>query len=176
LHEHRHAEEALRIHLLLAIFKFDRMEWAIEKATELGVSSILPAIARRTDTHLAAASAKRVERWRKIAKEASQQSRRVSEPEIVDPMKFKAAIEHFAYRPLRIVCSETADPELPLASLLETEVDAVIAVGPEGGWADEELALFMNAGWKQASLGTTILRAETAAIAALAISGAFPQK
>ena len=71
------------ITLVLAIFKFDRMEWAIEKCTELGVSQIVPVIANRTDSHLAAASAKRVERWRRIALQATEQSRRASPPEIV---------------------------------------------------------------------------------------------
>src|ERR1051325_6035009 len=77
------------VSLLLAVFKFDRMEWAIEKATELGVASIHPVIARRTEAHLAAAAAKRVERWRRIAREAAQQSRRTTAPEIADPVKLK---------------------------------------------------------------------------------------
>ena len=64
------------ITLVLAVFKFDRMEWAIEKCTELGVSRIVPVIARRTDSHLAAASVKRVERWQRIARQAAEQSRR----------------------------------------------------------------------------------------------------
>src|SRR5690349_10820300 len=67
-----------RISLLLGVFKFDRMEWAIEKVTELGVEQITPLICRRTDSHLAAASEKRVERWRRIAREAAQQSRRTA--------------------------------------------------------------------------------------------------
>src|SRR5579872_4711600 len=62
------------ITLLLAIFKFDRMEWAIEKCTELGVSRIVPVIARRTDAHLASAATKRAERWRRIALQSSEQS------------------------------------------------------------------------------------------------------
>ena len=66
--------------LLLSIFKFDRMEWAIEKCTELGVAKIIPVIARRTDAHLAAASAKRVERWRKIALQAAEQFIRTVAP------------------------------------------------------------------------------------------------
>src|ERR1043165_4831515 len=81
--------EAARIVLLLSIFKFDRFEWAIEKTTELGVAEICPVIARRTDTHLASAAAKRVERWRRIALEASQQSRRVSPPDISAPQPLK---------------------------------------------------------------------------------------
>src|SRR4051812_3416837 len=65
------------ITLVLAIFKFDRFEWAVEKATELGVARILPVVAKRTESHLAQSAGKRVERWRRIAHEASQQSRRV---------------------------------------------------------------------------------------------------
>ena len=70
------------ITLLLAVFKFDRMEWAIEKCTELNVTSIVPVIARRTEKHLALAAEKRVERWRRIAREASEQSRRTAAPDI----------------------------------------------------------------------------------------------
>src|SRR5882757_7709375 len=80
------------INLLLAVFKFDRMEWAIEKATELGVTRIVPVIARRTDAHLGVAAVKRAERWRKIAHEAAQQSRRIAEPEIEAPTKLKQAL------------------------------------------------------------------------------------
>src|SRR5437868_7899507 len=68
------APTPLPIILALAIFKFDRMEWAIEKCTELGVTKIIPVIARRTDSHLAGAAVKRVERWQRIAREASEQS------------------------------------------------------------------------------------------------------
>src|SRR5208282_2775438 len=77
--------------LVLAVFKFDRMEWAIEKCTELGVARIVPLIARRTDAHLADASAKRVERWRRIAVQASEQSRRAAPPEIAAPLKLREA-------------------------------------------------------------------------------------
>ena len=74
------AREAVPITLLLAVFKFDRLEWAIEKCTELNVTTILPVIARRTEKHLALAASKRVERWRRIAREAAEQSRRIVPP------------------------------------------------------------------------------------------------
>ena len=86
------ADPALPVTLLLAVFKFDRLEWAIEKATELGVERIVPVIARRTEKHLAQAAATRVERWRRIAREAAQQSRRSDTVEILDPMQVKDAI------------------------------------------------------------------------------------
>ncbi len=92
------------ITLLLAVFKFDRMEWAIEKCTELNVTTIVPVIARRTEKHLAQAAEKRVERWRRIAREAAQQSRRVAPPEIADPMKLEDALK--LDRRTRIVLAE----------------------------------------------------------------------
>jgi 16S rRNA (uracil1498-N3)-methyltransferase len=160
---------APRITLVLAIFKFDRMEWAIEKCTELGVSRILPTIARRTDAHLAAASAKRRERWQRIALQASEQSRRAAPPEIAAPVKLSDVISLASG--LRIVLAESEEKIL-LRDALQSKpagAEIVLAVGPEGGWTEDELELFEKGGWISASLGSTILRAETAAIAATAI-------
>jgi 16S rRNA (uracil1498-N3)-methyltransferase len=162
------------VHLLLAIFKFDRMEWAIEKVTELGVQSIAPVIASRTDAHLASAASKRVERWRKLGREASQQSRRSMEPKIDDPIDLKSALQQVNIDHLRLVLSET-EKDVTLKAAIEagsSHLPLHVAVGPEGGWTDQELHLFVNSGWQAVSLGTTILRAETAAIAAVAIARA----
>src|SRR5207237_2408773 len=87
LGEHIPAVAVPNVTLALSIFKFDRMEWAIEKCTELGATRIVPVIASRTETHLAAAASKRVERWQRIARQASEQSRRYSPPQIDQPMK-----------------------------------------------------------------------------------------
>jgi len=158
------------ITLVLAVFKFDRMEWAIEKCTELGVAKIIPVIAARTEIHLAAAAMKRVERWRRLALSASEQSRRVVPPEICDPIKLKDALGQSSTT--KIVLAET-EKVVTLADLLSSEPSSVaLAIGPEGGWTDAELKLFQDAEWQSASLGSTILRAETAAIAALAIVAA----
>ena len=156
--------------LLVAIFKFDRMEWAIEKATELGVSEIIPWVARRTETHLAQAAGKRVERWRKIAREASQQSRRVSPPLIGDPVKLKDAVTVQAN--VRVVLAESEQDRM-LKDAVGLSGSAALAFGPEGGWTLEELVAFENARWITASLGPTILRAETAVVAATAITAAI---
>ena len=154
--------------ILLSIFKFDRMEWAIEKCTELGVSRVIPVIARRTDAHLVTASAKRLERWRRIALEASEQSRRASPPEISAPFKLKDALASGSGT--RIVLSET-EIKVQLHDVLEADslYEITLAIGPEGGWTEDEIRDFHAAGWISASLGPTILRAETAAIAATAI-------
>ena len=157
--------------LLLSIFKFDRMEWAIEKATELGVASIVPVIARRTEPHLAKAAGKRVERWRRIAREASQQSRRAAEPELAGPLKLQDSLT--ASQGLRIVLSEHDSPSrFTMKQLMHDHPQEALtlAIGPEGGWTEAEVELFQKSGWQFASLGPTILRSETAAVAALAVA------
>jgi 16S rRNA (uracil1498-N3)-methyltransferase len=159
-----------KVTLLLAVFKFDRMEWAIEKCTELGVARIVPVITRRTDAHLASVAGKRAERWRRIAHQAAEQSRRTIPPEIAPPFKLREAVAISAS--LRVVLAET-EQQTQLRDVLnapEGEVEVLLAIGPEGGWTEDELQLFQREGWIAASLGSTILRAEPAAIAATAIT------
>jgi len=173
LHEEMSSESALPLHLLLAVFKFDRFEWAVEKATELGVARITPVLARRTEKHLAQSSAKRVERWRRIAIEAAQQSRRSDVPAIDDPLTLKAALAA-TVATRKILLAET-EAETPLAAVLAADKgsDTVLAIGPEGGWTPDEMALFAAQQWHSVTLGPRILRAETAAIAGLAIASAL---
>jgi 16S rRNA (uracil1498-N3)-methyltransferase len=169
LGEEMAAVEVPNITVLLAIFKFDRMEWAIEKCTELGVSRIVPFVARRTDAHLAVSAAKRVERWERIVRQAAEQSRRSTPPEVSLPLKVKEAVALTAST--RILLAE-AEEQVTLKDALQSHFpsgDLLLAVGPEGGWIEEEILLFSQSGWTSASLGNTILRAETAAIAATAI-------
>jgi 16S rRNA (uracil1498-N3)-methyltransferase len=166
------AEESSGVIIVaMSIFKFDRMEWAIEKCTELGVAQIVPVIAARTEKRLADASSKRVERWRRIATQAAEQSRRVTVPEVADPAKLNEALTLGVGA--RIVLSE-AEKDLDLRNAVPEGADSVaLAFGPEGGWKEDELAAFGKAGWASASLGPTILRAETAAIAAVAVTASI---
>lgn len=163
------APSAPRIAVLLSVIKFDRMEWAIEKLTELGVASIVPLVARRTDARLALAAGKRVERWRRIALEASEQSRRTRPPEIVAPARLKEVLT------LESDCKLLLNEDEAHASIGELLGPArannslALAVGPEGGWTEEEVKILEGAGWKSVSLGETILRTETAAIAGVAV-------
>src|SRR3984957_15771110 len=106
LHEELETDAALPLHLPPAAFKFDHMEWAIEKATELGIAKIPPILARRTEKHLAQSALKRSERWRRIALEASKQSRRTTIPEIADPAPLKQALEQ-EKSTTRVLLSET---------------------------------------------------------------------
>ena len=173
------ADPALPVTLVISIYKFDRLEWAVEKATELGVAAIAPVVARRTDKHLALAAAKRTERWRRIAHEASQQARRSDVPFIHDPVPLPERLRGSGNGP-RIVLAEQ-ERTTTLRGIIEETMAAAqnempileIAIGPEGGWAREEEALFDANGWRAASLGPRILRAETAAIAALAVVTSF---
>jgi 16S rRNA (uracil1498-N3)-methyltransferase len=190
LHEELESGAALPLHLLLAIFKFDHMEWAIEKATELGVARITPILARRTEKHLAQAALKRAERWRRIALEASKQSRRTDIPEIIDPTQLKSALEQ-EKSPTRILLSETEQQTTLIAAVessivsqesgcptsgpsdVGSRITHALAIGPEGGWTPEEMTLFTQHQWQPVTLGPRILRAETAAIAAIAIVSTY---
>ncbi len=161
------SEEA-RIILCAALIKFDHFEWMIEKATELGVARIVPVIAARSEHGLDRAAHKRLERWRRIAMEASQQSRRAFLPEIDEPSRFQDAMAIEASH--RFVLDEDATAS-PISSAIPASRNAsdeiVILIGPEGGWTDDEREAF--APWTRVSMGPLILRAETAAIAALAV-------
>ena len=162
-------EPLLETVLLLSIVKFDAFEFALEKATELGVSRIVPLVAARSEKSLLAAAPKRAERWKKILLEASQQSRRLRIPELAPLTKPEAALSSPSGR-LRIILSER--PEAPsLRGILEGQNAAaavVLAIGPEGGWTEAEFQRAETHGFREASLGRLILRTETAVIAALA--------
>jgi 16S rRNA (uracil1498-N3)-methyltransferase len=173
-----------QVALALAIFKFDRMEWAIEKCTEIGVASIIPVVARRTDARLASAAKKRHERWQRIALQAAEQSRRMAPPEIAAPVKLRdlnrARIRSRAgiwsatkpeddHSICRIVLAESEGKRRLRDALIRGSKETILAIGPEGGWSEDELQWFREAGWSMASLGPTILRTETAAIVAAAL-------
>jgi 16S rRNA (uracil1498-N3)-methyltransferase len=194
------ADRALPLTLLLSIFKFDRMEWILEKATELGVERFTPMIAERSEKHLAQAAAGRVERWRRIAREAAQQSRRSDLPVVDDPVLLRDAVRGERHgRRLRLRLTERerlttlrlaleqanslergreaaeqiAAGETPSEERVMPELSVAVAVGPEGGWTEHEEALLAREGWRAVSLGPRILRAETAGIVAAAVVAAW---
>lgn len=200
-------EPRVVITLLLSVVKFDAFEWALEKATELGVARVAPLAAARSEKALAQAAGKRAARWKKILLEAAQQSRRVRVPQLMDLQKPEAAFRS-AGEELKLMLSERAeapgirsvlegeknetqvapanlgrqakDPSTHSGGPAQTEREAsaaarrrissvALAIGPEGGWADEELAAAGRAGFQAVSLGRLILRAETAVAAGLAV-------
>lgn len=155
-------EPPLRLTVGLAVLKGDRFEIAVQKLTELGVTRIVPLLTERSvisfgDTH---AWLKRAERYRRIALEAAEQSERVRLPEIAEPM----ALVGFLQQQPAIVLLERA-ASVPIGSLAPSS-EMAIAIGPEGGWSDQEHEAIARVATGTASLGRLILRAETAAIAA----------
>jgi 16S rRNA (uracil1498-N3)-methyltransferase len=168
----------LAITLLLSIVKFDRFEWALEKATELGVGEIIPLDAARSEKGLILAAPKRAERWQRILMESSQQARRLRPPILREvesvAERFAPAFDEDSAREknIRLIFSERSDAR-PLREILDGHPrDAIraatLAIGPEGGWTDEEFAAAETGGFQEASLGRNILRTETAVMAALA--------
>jgi 16S rRNA (uracil1498-N3)-methyltransferase len=164
-----------RIELLLAIVKFDRFEWALEKATELGVEEIVLLAADRSEKGLIAAAGKRAERWKRVLAESAQQARRLRIPALRDAEKPRDAFRVSA-APLKLMLSERAGAR-PLREVLEPAVSVrpagdvacvAIAIGPEGGWTEAEFASAAECGFVEAALGANILRTETAVCAALA--------
>ena len=160
-------EPALETTFLLSLVKFDSFEWALEKATELGVRTIVPLAAARSEKTLLQSAEKRAERWKKILIEAAQQCRRVSIPELKPVEKPGKAFG--SSEGCKVILSERAEAQ-PLKSVLAglEASKAALAIGPEGGWTDEEFAAAEAMGFKQASLGSLILRTETAVVTALA--------
>jgi 16S rRNA (uracil1498-N3)-methyltransferase len=167
---------AVRIELLLAIVKFERFEWALEKATELGAEEITPLTADRSEKGLIAAAGKRAERWKRILAESAQQARRLRIPGLKGAAKPRDAFRASA-APIKLLLSERADAK-PLREVVEPVATprreggvarVAIAIGPEGGWTDEEFASASACGFVEAAIGTNILRTETAVCAALAV-------
>lgn len=161
--------DAVHTTLLASLIKFDRLEWALEKATELGVERIVFVIAERSEKGLEEAAAKRLERWKRIVREASEQARRARLPELEAPIPVAAALQSVADYRYALDEEETEPffPSLPAERKATDHVD--LLAGPEGGWTDRERAAISDANWRPVSLGRNILRAETAALAGLAI-------
>ena len=174
LHEEVTAATPLPFIVGMSIIRFERLEWAIEKLTELGVERVVPIAAQRSEKHLTQAAAKRVERWRKIARESAQQSRRVNAPEIGEPIRLMQWLEE-KQDGVRLLLSEH-EHDRGLRESVGTGLPSktiYAAIGPEGGWTEVELASFEKHGWQPVSLGPRILRAETAAIAVASVIGVF---
>lgn len=159
----------LKTTLLLSVVKFDAFEWALEKATELGVARIVPLAAARSEKALLAAAPKRSERWRKILFESAQQSRRVQLPAL-EPLAKPDAAFAARYEGLPILLSESQQAVLLREVLSGANTSAAtLAIGPEGGWTDSEFSAARSASFCEASLGKLILRTETAVVASLAV-------
>jgi 16S rRNA (uracil1498-N3)-methyltransferase len=162
--------QPVAIELGIALIKFDRLEWILEKGTELGVSRFRLFIAARSEKGLDHGAIKRMARWERILIESSQQCRRDRLPALDAPVALEALLASAAG--LRLLLDE--EPGLPhvltqLPSHPGAGERASLVVGPEGGWTEPERQVAAARGWTPASLGSQILRAETAAVAACAV-------
>lgn len=159
--------------LFAALIKFERFEWLLEKATELGVAEVTPVQTERSEKGLEGAALKRIGRWKRIAREASEQSRRARLPDIESPIELADALENCADHRYALEEAEARPILSALPDVRQPADPVALLVGPEGGWTDRERAAIAAAGWTRVSLGDRILRTETAAIAALAIVNAW---
>ncbi|MBZ5494788.1 MAG: 16S rRNA (uracil(1498)-N(3))-methyltransferase [Acidobacteriia bacterium] len=155
--------------LAAALIKPDRFEWVLQKGTELGVDRFLPLETRFAAVHIPPAKLEaRLERWRRIIREASKQSRRLTVPDIQVPLPLDALLALRVYATCaRFMLHEKASERLKPCAPEGSAV--LLCVGPEGGWDDAEAQAAERAGFRLVSLGSRILRAETAALAAVSV-------
>ena len=172
--------EAVEITLYQGICKGERMAWLIQKTTELGVAQLVPLLTERTVVRLnsSQASSKR-RRWQTIAREAAQQSRRPTIPEIAAPVPLSQARENLALQDLVLLLHPAATSRSFRATLRSHEVSrqentsppprVALCIGPEGGFTDPEIDALASVGAIPVHLGPSILRTETAGIVAVAL-------
>lgn len=169
-----------RLVLLQALVRFERFEWILEKATELGVTRLVPVVTAHTEAKWRDITSARLDRWEKILIESIKQSRRLHLPALADLSPFPEAVSEITGDCKILLSEKPATPSLKsvLKAFQGSRHNApadgmrrgvVLAIGPEGGWDDEEIALAGQSGFQPASLGEGILRTETAAVASLAI-------
>jgi 16S rRNA (uracil1498-N3)-methyltransferase len=160
-------ETSLHLTLYQCSLKADKFEWVLQKGTELGVARFVPVISQRSVVRPAAALLSKYERWRAILREAAEQSGRGIIPTLETPQSWENAIHHATGT--RLLPWEAAGSTMPsLHSVLRTPRFSLL-IGPEGGIAPEEAAAAQAAGWQLVGLGPRILRAETAALAAITL-------
>jgi 16S rRNA (uracil1498-N3)-methyltransferase len=166
--------QTLRIDIAQAVPKGSKMDYAIEKATELGASAILPFTSERSIRGHGGAN--KVERWRRLAEGAAKQSGRLDVPRVADIVSFEQILAAFEAYDVALFAWELA-PHVPLRDRLEQTLrgvrSAVVLIGPEGGFSHAEAEAATARGAQLLWLGPRILRTETAALALLAVIGAF---
>ncbi|MGD2179697.1 16S rRNA (uracil(1498)-N(3))-methyltransferase [Lusitaniella coriacea] len=163
-------ELPIAVTLMAALPKGNTFDEVVRSVTELGVATILPVI---SDRALLKPSPQKIERWRRIAKEAAEQSERQIVPTLLDPVSFNDALHLTAETRDRYLCVARGNPQHLLASLQNfTSHSLVIAIGPEGGWTTPEVDRAIASGFQTVSLGKRVLRAATAPLAALSLIAA----
>jgi 16S rRNA (uracil1498-N3)-methyltransferase len=166
-------ESPLALTLAVALLKGEKFDLVVQKATELGVTTVAPVVTKRSDVRPRDErdAGRRVERWRRLALEASKQSGRALVPVVAAPVAFDSLVGEQTETTLRLLFAERGGAGLgPLAEETRTAPASVVAlVGPEGGWDDGELSSARGRGWTLVTLGGRTLRAETAAVVVCAL-------
>jgi 16S rRNA (uracil1498-N3)-methyltransferase len=166
--EQAETESSLNTCLALAVSKGDRFEWAIKKATELGVSSIVPILSQRVDVRLSPERwQKKQEHWQQIVISACEQSGRAVVPEVKQPITLSPWLSG-----VEADCKLVLDPEATTSALHDRPASIALLIGPEGGLAPSELTLASENGFSAMRLGPRVLRTETAPLVALSVLGA----
>jgi len=165
--------------LAVALLKGEKFDLVIQKATELGVTRVVPLASERADLRLRDKpdTEHRIARWQRIAREAAKQSGRARVPEVAAPLSFNSLVRESATEAMkpnevvRFMFSERDGSSLAEAAdgIAEPAAEIVAVVGPEGGWTDQEIELAREAGWQIVTLGGRTLRAETAAIVVVSL-------
>jgi 16S rRNA (uracil1498-N3)-methyltransferase len=160
-------ESNLKIHLAVGVSKGDRMDWIIQKATELGVTEISPIFTGRTEVKLSGSRLdKKLSHWQQIAISACEQSQRNRVPSINPILSFDAWLE-LKHNGLKLLMNHLGD--LGLSEISPKDQNIVLLVGPEGGLSENEICVAEASGYTSVSMGPRILRTETAPVAALSI-------
>lgn len=159
-------ESPLEITILQAIIKGDKMDFIVQKATELGVSSIVPVVTARSEVR----NSKKIARWQKIADESIKQCGRHFSPIVHEEINFEGAIEKYRSDLNILFFEKTKDTGLKDIKINTVSPSTVsILIGPEGGFTDNESALAHDSGYIAVSLGPRILRSETASIVSVSL-------
>lgn len=163
-----HTESPLRITLVLGISRSERMDWALQKSTELGVSSIVPVLTARSVVRLDdKQAAKKQQHWHGIVSGACEQCGRSKLPLVAAPTTLRQYFSSSKKDGMRLVLSPGAPASLAGLASLPAKVELLI--GPEGGLDDDELTAAQQAGFMGVRLGPRVLRTETAVVTALSV-------
>lgn len=161
-------ESHLELHLLQPLCKSEKMDLCIQKATELGVNIITPFVSSRVNINI---TSKRLEKkmshWSSIIHSACEQSGRATLPTLNLPISFDQAINNTSHYAIKLIASPTATKQVQVESLPYTE--CVCAIGPEGGFSEQEIIRAKELGFSAFQIGPRILRLETAVISALTL-------
>jgi 16S rRNA (uracil1498-N3)-methyltransferase len=160
------------LHLVLALPspKADRMDWVLQKGTELGVTAFWPIVSARSEPCARGASSPaRVERWRRVLVSAVEQCGRATLPTIA-PLLSIADLFSRPFAGLRLFCTTTVDPQPAWPELPSGNSSALVLVGPAGGWDPAEVDRAHEVGFQPISLGPRVLRSDTAAVTAAALA------